>query len=221
VAKNVKYPLAACLACAGALVVLVTLAYKFGPVERLDASILTRAGLAPFTPRWETANGFARLADPLPLLVMLLAICGLALAAGRRREALAAVAVVAGANLTTQILKGVLAHPRFEYFIGFHAPWPNAFPSGHATAAASISVALLLAAPARLRLLAIALGLGFTAAVSVAVIALQWHYPSDVLGGILIASGWGFAALAALGFSRRRERAPEVQTSSRFAISMK
>lgn len=220
-AKNVRYPLAACLACAGALVVLVVLAYKFGPVERLDASILTRAGVAPFTGRWESANGFARLADPLPLLVMLLLTCGLALAAGRRREALAVVAVVAGANLTTQLLKGVLAHPRFEYFAGFHAPWPNAFPSGHATAAASISVALVLAAPPRLRPPAIALGVGFTAAVSVAVIVLQWHYPSDVLGGILVASGWGFAALAALRFSRRREGAPEVQTSSSFAISMK
>ncbi len=220
-AKNVKYPLAACLGCAGALVVLVVLAYKFGPIERLDASILTRAGLTPFTPRWESADSFAHLGDPLPLLVMLLLTCGLALAAGRRREALVAVAVVAGANVTTQVLKGVLAHPRYEDFFGPHPPWANAFPSGHATAAASISVALVLAAPPRLRPLVIALGAGFTAVVSVAVIALQWHFPSDVLGGILIASGWGFAALAALRFSRRRERAPGAQTSSRFAISMK
>ena len=220
-AKNVKFPLAACLACAAALVVLVFLAYKFGPVERLDASILARAGLVPFTPRWESANGLAHLADPLPLMLMLLATCGLGLAAGRRREALAAVAVVAGANLTTQMLKGVLAHPRYEYFLGDHAPWSNAFPSGHATAAASIAVALVLVAPPRLRSLAIALGAGFTAVVSIAVIALQWHYPSDVLGGILIASGWGFAALAALQFWRRREGAPEVQASSRFAISTK
>jgi membrane-associated phospholipid phosphatase len=220
VAKNLRNPIAACLACAGGLVVLVFLAYKFGPAERLDASILNRAGLMPETSSWESANGFAHLAEPLPLTVMLLAACGLAIAAGRRREALAAVAVVGGANLTTQLLKGVLAHPRYEYFAGFHAPWPNAFPSGHATAAASISVALVLAAPARLRPLAIALGLAFTAGISVAVIVLQWHYPSDVLGGILVAAGWGFAALAALRFSRR-ERSPEVQASSRLAISMK
>ncbi len=130
----------------------------------------------------------------MPLGVMLLATCGLALVAGRRREALA---------------------------VDRHAPWTNAFPSGHATAAASIAISLALVAPPRLRPLAIAIGTGLTAVVSVAVIALQWHYPSDVLGGILIASGWGFAALAALRFSRRRDRAPEVQTSSRFAISLK
>jgi membrane-associated phospholipid phosphatase len=218
VPKNVRNPILAALACAGALGVLALLAYGFGPVERFDASILARAALMPETGSWETATG---LADPLPLLVMLAFVVGLALAAGRRREALAAVVVVAGANVTTQLLKGVLAHPRYEYFTGFHAPWPNAFPSGHVTAAASISVALVLATPARLRPLAIAAGLGFTAVASVAVIVLHWHYPSDVLGGMLMAAGWGFAALAALRFSRRRERAPEVQASSRFAISMK
>ena len=67
----------------------------------------------------------------------------------------AAIVVVAGANLTTQVLKAVLEHARCKAFEhGIQLPWPNSFPSGHTTAAASIAVALLLVAPARHRLVA-------------------------------------------------------------------
>jgi membrane-associated phospholipid phosphatase len=222
VAKNVKAPLLACLGCAGALIALVIVAYKLGPVEHLDATLLAKISSPAGTGREDgLADGFAHLADPLPLIAMLAAIVVLALAAGRRREALAVVAVVAGANLTTQVLKVLLAHPRYEPFLGFHQPSPTAFPSGHATAATSIAVALLLTAPRRLRPLALLAGTAFVGLISISLLVAEWHYPSDVLGGILVAAGWGFAAVAALRLVARRDRAPEAQASSRFAISMK
>ncbi len=220
-AKNVKAPLLACLGCVGALIALVIVAYKLGPVEHLDATLLARISSPAGTGAHRLADGIAHLADPLPLIAMLAAIVVLALAAGRRREALAVVAVVAGANLTTQVLKVLLAHPRYEPFLGAHQPWSTAFPSGHATAAASIAVVLILAAPGRLRYLAAAAGAAFLGLVSLSVVVIEWHYPSDVLGGILVAAGWGLAAVSALRLVARRDRAPEAQASSRFAISMK
>jgi membrane-associated phospholipid phosphatase len=212
VAERIKTPAFACLACALALALLAIAAYTFAPVERLDARALIHFSL-PFESRpHRAADGIARLADPVPLLAMLLAACGFALALGRRREAVAAVVVVAGANLTTQVLKGLLAHPRYQLGAEYHQPWSDAFPSGHTTAAASIAVALMLVAPRSLLSWAALAGVAFAGAVGASVVALEWHYPSDVLGGVLVAAGWGFAALAALrargdrGRSRDRVR---------------
>lgn len=198
---RVKGPLAACLACGVALVVVVVLAYGFAPAETLDAKILLHLGALPFTSVYETAHDFARLADPLPLLVMLIGVVLLGLSWGGRREALAAAVVVVGANVTTQLLKGLLAHPRYQPYVETHQPWSDAFPSGHATAAASIGVALVLAAPRRWRLPAALVGGGFALAVGAAVVVLQWHFASDVAGAYLVTAAWGFAALAALRLS--------------------
>jgi len=212
VAERVKAPLLAACACAVALGLLAIAAYSVGPVESFDAKTLVHLSLAIGSRPYELAESVAYLADPAPLLAMLLAVCALALACGRRREALAAVVVVAGANVTTQLLKGLLAHPRYQPYAGYHQPWSNAFPSGHMTAAASIAVALAIAAPRGARPLAIAAGFAFAGAVGLAVVALEWHYPSDVVGAILVAAGWGFAALAGLrafeGPGRDRSPAP-------------
>jgi membrane-associated phospholipid phosphatase len=221
VAKNVKAPLLACLGCAGALIALVVAAYKLGFVEHVDATLLAKISSPVGTGSHSLADGLGHLADPLPLAAMLAAIVVLALGAGRRREAVAAVAVVIGANVVTQVLKVVLAHPRYQPFLGSHQLWSTAFPSGHATAAASIALALILAAPGRLRHLAAAAGAAFVGLVSISVVVIEWHYPSDVVGGILVAAGWGFAAVAALRLLAPRELAPEAQASSRFAISVK
>jgi membrane-associated phospholipid phosphatase len=219
VAYGVKAPIAACLACAGALVVLVLFAYAVAPFEHLDASLLVHFAAQPYTHGFDLAEGVAHLADPAPLLAMAALVCLLALSWGGRREALAAVGVVVGANLTTQVLKVVLSHPRYQPYAGFSQPWSDAFPSGHATAAASIAVALMLAAPPRLGPLAVIGGSAFALAVGVAVVVLQWHFASDVLAGFLVAAGWGFAALAALRLWRPPDRSRQARPSGRFAIS--
>jgi membrane-associated phospholipid phosphatase len=136
---------------------------------------------------------------------------------------LAALIVVAGANLTTQLLKTTLEHARHRAFEhGIELPWPNSFPSGHTTAAASIAVALLLVVPAAHRLTAALLGVGLIAAVGLSVVILGWHYPSDVLGGLLVVGAWGFAGLAWLRLRAGRDRAPgthEHRRPSHLAVS--
>jgi membrane-associated phospholipid phosphatase len=221
VPERAKLPLLASLACLVAVGLLALAAYSLGPLERFDARSLVHLSLTLESRPYRVADHLVRLADPLPLLAMLAVLCGCALALGRRREAIAAAAVVAGANVTTQLLKGLLAHPRFQPYAEFHQPWPDAFPSGHATAAASIAVALVLAAPSRIRPAAAGLAAAYAGAVGLAVVALEWHYPSDVVGGFLVASAWGFAAVAALRVAAPASPAPRAQASSRFAISTK
>jgi membrane-associated phospholipid phosphatase len=219
---SVKRPLAGWFACVVALIGLTLAAYGVDPFQRLDASALSRFAAHQASSFGLAAEFFAHLADPLPLLAILAGICALGLYWGRPRQVLAAVAVVAGANLTTQILKVALAHPRFQPVLGSHQLGPVAFPSGHATAAASVAVALLLVTPWRWRPLAFVAGAGFVAAVGCSVLVLSWHYPSDVLGGILVASAWGFAALACLNWAEQLgELRRPAQVSSRAAISVK
>ncbi len=155
---------------------------------------------------------------------MLIAACGIALWRGRPLDAAAAVAVVAGANLTTQVLKIALAHPRFQPVLGHDQLGPIAFPSGHATAATSIAIAFLFVVPHRWRPAVALAGACFVAAVGCSVMVLAWHFPSDVLGGVLVACGWGFAVLAARRIAEGGGSASEAQASrasSRPAISVK
>lgn len=204
-AKRVGAPAAAWLACAGSLVLLALVAYGVDAAQRLDARVLAR--LSAYEERLEwIATPIAHAADPIPLLALLAIACGIALWRNRPLDAAAAVAVVAGANVTTQLLKVALAHPRFQPVLGDRQLGAVAFPSGHATAAASIAIAYLFVVPDDLREFADTLGAGFALAVGVSIVVLAWHYPSDVLGGYLIAAGWGFAVLALTRAMRRPSR---------------
>ena len=195
-AQNVKVPLAACFACAAALGLLIVLALGVAAGRDLDVRLFLRVVEHP--PEGGTlADSVASLGDLLPILAMLAVACGIALLRGRPGAAVAAVLVVVGANVTTQLLKVLLAHPRVKVAIGGDPFEPNTFPSGHTTAAASIAIAYAFVVPAALRSLTLTLGAAFALTMGCSVVVIGWHYPSDVLAGFLIAAGWGFAVLAA------------------------
>jgi hypothetical protein len=61
-----------------------------------------------------------------------------------------------------------------------------------------------MAVPARWRPTAAAVGGAFTIAVSYSILALAWHFPSDVLGGFFVAAMWTMLALSALAALERR-----------------
>jgi membrane-associated phospholipid phosphatase len=206
--RNVKAPVLAAFACAAAIAPLAVAAHSFGPLRALDLRILLRLERES-GPSYHLAAVFVNLGDLVALLILLAAICAFGLSLGRRREVVAAAVMVAGANLTTQVLKTTLEHARHKAWEhGVELPWANSFPSGHTTAAASIAVALLLVVPVIHRPTAAAAGLLLTAAVGLSVVILGWHYPSDVLGGLLVVGAWGFAALAYLRLRVGRDRAP-------------
>ncbi len=213
--RNIKAPLLAAIACAGAIPLLAVIAFSFGPFKEFDLRLLLRlerdAG-----PSHHIAAALVNLGDLPALLAMAAAVGAFGLWLGRRREVVVAAIVVAGANLTTQVLKAVLEHARWKAFEhGIELPWPNSFPSGHTTAAASIAVALLLVAPARHRLVAAPVGVALTAAVGLSVVVLAWHYPSDVLGALLVVGVWGFAALAYLRLRVERDAAVSARVRPR------
>ena len=195
---QIKRPALACLSCAGALVLLTALAYEVEPFGRLDAGVLSRLSAYKETSIGRVADFFVHLADPLPQIALIVLACGMALMRRRTRLAVGAAVLVGGANLTTQVLKELLAHQRYQPVLGFYQIGRTSFPSGHATAAMAISLAFLLVTPRGWRPTVVALGASFVLAVGFAVVIVHHHYPSDVVGGWLVAIGWCFAVIAGL-----------------------
>ncbi len=206
---RLRWPLAGALLCAASLALLALLAYGVDPTRVLDNELLARISAHQESTPGGWAEVIVHLGDPLPLICLLAGACAIALARGRSDLALAAVAAVAGANLTTETLKQVLAHPKAQELLGTDGhPVALAFPSGHATAAASIVVAFGFVVPRALLPLTLGLGAIVAIAVGCSVVLLAWHHPSDVLGGYLVAAGWGFAVLTLLR-ARELRRARE------------
>jgi membrane-associated phospholipid phosphatase len=167
------------------------------------------------------ASGIHHLGDPLTLVSLTAVVCGLGLARGKRREVVAALAVVVGANLTTQLLKVLVSHPRFRAILGAEGFSWDGFPSGHTTAMASVTIAFAFVVPAALRPLVAGLGACLTIAVGVSMVVLHRHFPSDIAGGFLVAGAWGFAALAMLRATAGSGSRQVPQAASRAAISVK
>jgi membrane-associated phospholipid phosphatase len=192
-----RSPLLAAAACFLAFAAVLAGAYAIAPIGRLDAIALhgLMALDGPFS--YPVNDLLTRSADPLPVAVVLAVLFAWGWAVGRRREALGAVALVAGANLTGLILQVALAHPRFHPILAGNQVGAEAYPSGHATSAMSIALAAVLVAPARLRVAVASGAAAYVIAVSTSLLVLGWHFPSDVLGGLLVASGFFFGAVAA------------------------
>jgi membrane-associated phospholipid phosphatase len=211
--RRVTAPLFAAIACAAAIAPLAAMAYSYGPVKSRDLSLLSHLERETGSVH-DLASVLVNFGDLASLVVIGAVIVALGLHFGRRREVIAALVVIAGANVTTQALKSLLEHVRYKAAEqGWELPWANSFPSGHTTAAATLAVGLLFVVPARHRLAAAVVGFLLTAAVGISVMVLSWHYPSDVLGGLLVVGAWAFASLAFLRF--REDRAAAVSDPSR------
>ncbi len=139
--------------------------------------------------------------NPVPFAVLAASLLIWALVAGRRRAAAVALLTMLGAGVTTQILKPLLATQR-EYPI-WHFMGPEAYPSGHTTAAMSFALALVIVSSPRWRPLAAATGGLLTVGMVFSLLVLGSHYPSDVAGGILVATGWACLSTAALRLELR------------------
>lgn len=154
------------------------------------------------------SNFLVSLCDPSPYLYVAPLVVVIALLRGRPWVALAAAAILLGANVTTQLLKELTAAPRPDsLFGGWEQLPPSSWPSGHTTAAMSLVLASILAVPARLRPAVAALGAAFAVGVGYSLLATGRHYPSDVLGGLLVAAAWALLAVAALLWVERRRPA--------------
>lgn len=142
---------------------------------------------------WDSAQALLDLVS-VPSIVAVIAASMLIAALRRRWLQAAQVAIlVAGASVTTEVLKNyVFDRP----YLGVGARYDNALPSGHTTVAASFAAALLFVVPRRARPWVAVLGAGYTVLTGVATMVKQWHRPSDVVAAVLVVLMWSALACA-------------------------
>ncbi|HWF35725.1 MAG TPA: phosphatase PAP2 family protein [Solirubrobacteraceae bacterium] len=200
------------LALFGAVTAVVLLvltwfaAFHVGAVGRADASVLNGfADLQTPVINW-LALAIANLCDPQPYFFLAGAIVLAAVLRRRGRVAVAVAGILLAAPITTELLKSLLtaAHPVGYTLAGQLEFKAAAWPSGHATAAMSLALCAVLAAPRRRRPVVAAAGAAFAVAVCFSFLILAWHYPTDVLGGFLVASTWTLIGVAAVWMADAR-----------------
>lgn len=132
-------------------------------------------------------------------VVLVSLVCvAVALLRGSGRLAVAALGVVAGANLTTQVLKhGLLERTDFGVVSA------NSLPSGHTTVVASAVGALCLVAPRAIRPVVTFVGALAVTLVGSSTVVAGWHRPSDVVAALGVSLAWTALAAVVVGGHRR------------------
>ncbi len=177
-------------ACGASAVLVWALSFRVEAMHRIDArAFLGFTGLDGARGTG-IAPGLAGLADPPVFALLSGAVILLALLRRRIGTAVVIATVLLGANVATQTLKAVI-DPTRGTGLG-----ETSWPSGHTTAAMTVALCLVLASPVRWRPYAGAVGSIYVLAVAFSLMILGWHFPSDVVGGMLVASAWTGAAVA-------------------------
>ena len=206
--RRSKTLLAMTVGCAALFALVVVGAYAWGPGEALDeAGFNGFVGLHGGMERelvWRLTE-FGNAPQVALITLVLAAVC---LLRGRPRSAVAVIGLTAATSVSSQLLKLLLAHPRNPSSISYTLG-PEALPSGHATAAMSLAMAGVLAAPRRARVAAAVIGSALALGVGASVIVVAWHFPSDVIAGYLLATGWALTFVALLYEADRRYPATE------------
>ncbi len=200
-------------ACAAGTAITFLIAIRTAEGQRLDDAARGRLSALEEPRAYSSTQSLLDTISVSSLALFGLAIMAVALVRGRPRLAVGAGVIVLGANLTTQFLKSTLDRPDLVNGLD---PSPGAFPSGHVTVAMSLAMALVLVAPPALRWVAAVSGCGYAAAVGMAVLALDWHRPSEVIAGYLVCVGWAAAVTAVIvatgGTGELRAGGPSVAT---------
>lgn len=201
------------LAAAVALGVLVLLVRsRWTPLGNLDRGVSERAVavvrgsdlLLLVTQR------VTDLGDPLVVVLVLLTLAAiLAAVQGRPRAGLLVAVAGLGGQLLSDTAKDLVGRARPVLEVPLATESSLAFPSGHAMGSLTLCLVLLLVGlpgrGQRVRHGLVGLAVVYVLAVGVSRVALGVHYPTDVLGGWLLAAVW-VAGLARIGEVWRDER---------------
>jgi membrane-associated phospholipid phosphatase len=153
-------------------------------------------------------------------LVAATAVIGfIALIRGRIALAIVTIMLIAGANVTTQMLKYGIHRPDFGVDPQRMGAG-NSLPSGHTTVAASVAVALVLVLPPRIRGWGALLAAGYTALAGVATLSAGWHRPSDAAAALLVVGGWAAGAGLLLLLIQGGNARVEQQDAHHFAMAV-
>lgn len=157
----------------------------------------------------------AHLADPRPYALIGLTLAVVAFLRRKPRVGVAIIFLLFLTGATTESLKQGLAQPRFSDWLGNGQIAAASWPSGHATASMTLALCAILAAPPVARPTVAAIGALFAISVSYSILALAWHFPSDVVGGFFVASMWTLIVVAVLAALPEPRRASPPQTARR------
>ncbi len=183
------WPPVAILAYAGFLVILALVAAKV--VIPFDKPVLDFAsGFSSLTAFWDGVSNSAN----YPLIVIGVGIIVWLLVKRRFREAILVALVLAAATAGSEGVKELIHRPRPTGTDPRVIGVVYSFPSGHTLEAATIYGIIALKvwrskAPSGVRALVVLAAVLMVALVGFARMALQAHFPSDVLAGLLVGIG--------------------------------
>jgi len=184
------------VACSAALVLLARYAVGSVSGQRVDSAAMDSVDGSTAT-MMTLLDGLGSISIGTAAVGLVLCVV-LAVARRQYAQAVGAVALVAGANITTQVLKyQVIDRPD----LGVGDVVPNGLPSGHATVVASLVLAALLVAPRALRAPLAALGTAATVITGASTVVADWHRPSDVLAALLVSLIWGALIVLVLSWN--------------------
>lgn len=193
------------LACVAALVLTYELAVHTTRGRLLDGASLRGA----VDSRSGVTGVLEQLLDVVSvasLLAAAAALVAIALVRMRRELATAAVVVLVGSNVTSQVLKNYLLE---RPDLGLYESTPatlNSMPSGHSTVAFSVAVALVLVLPVRLRAAAAGFGVAYASVAALSTLSAGWHRPSDSVAAFLVVGVWATSVGAVLVVRHGDER---------------
>jgi undecaprenyl-diphosphatase len=139
--------------------------------------------------------------------ILTLALLATLLLLHRRRDAFFALVVMGGGGILQYLAKLFFDRPRPAVFPHLTDTMTSSFPSGHAMMSTCLALtAAIVFRDSRWRWPALAAGIVYALAVSFSRLYLGVHYPTDVLGGWLLACSW--VSLVLLGFTLTGRRVP-------------
>ena len=183
-----------------------------GDLDTLDTSLLERV-VALRVPAWNgPAVDITALGSVTVLtIVCLLALCLFAMARDSAAFWQLALAALGGA-FSSAMFKRVLERARPNLGLRLVEVESFSYPSGHSLAAASVYLTLALVIGRRMpsrhaRLFVISFAFALMTAVGASRAYLGVHYPSDILAGLLLGSGYSLLVSALFSYLRARARA--------------
>ena len=193
-----RAPLLGAIACLAGLVATGILSHLVHEGELRDAAALTTFSRLRDTRLDGLLHSLVHIADTLPYLLLSGAVVATAILRSRPRTAAACAVVLVGAPASAEIIKHVTAQVRSHALhIQTHIA-PASWPSGHACGTMALALCAVIVAPVAWRPLVALVGGLLAIGVGYSVVALVWHFPSDTIGGFLLAAGWALAAIAVL-----------------------
>ena len=185
---------------------LYALAFAVPPARHLDSVLFRRVSGSDLTTIARVGSHALRTIDVGSVALAGVALVLVAARRGRGGRALAVGVSIGAAIATTELLKTALAPLDRRFAPGRGAVWESSFPSGHATVAMALALGAIVSAPRVLRAAVAVVGAAYAAGIGLSLVALGWHYPSDVVGGYVVAAAWCAAGLALV---RRRGETAE------------